>query len=226
MAATKTKLLILLFILAISCGRKNESDVNVISEIFPELIDSLRISDFNFPPPPLPPIFDKEFNIIGIDTIAANKLLEKYKQRLDSINLIDKRLLLGLVDSNLPIDFNDLRQIEFFDNLLINEIVENNLEVDKPRSTWSLNQFKVPENYQLILESDLNREYPNTWEITNRKFGGILAFSKVYFDEEKNYGILIVDYYPFKMEGISYFVIIENLESKWKLKKMILNWIT
>ena len=67
MTAHKIAYLILVLFALISCEDKPTTDEKILSEIFPQLIDSLRISKTNLIPPPPPPLYDKDSNFIGID---------------------------------------------------------------------------------------------------------------------------------------------------------------
>lgn len=210
----------------ISCKKHLMTDEDVITEIFPQLIDSLRISKSNLIPPPPPPIYDKDSNFIGIDSIAEQDIITKHEQIIRQIDSIDARLLIGLVDTCLHIDFVDLVQRIYSDSLTIRKIILDNKQIDKPLIKWDLGFIQTPSDFQLMFKSDLIEKYSDIWRINDRKFGGLIAISRIYYDNDNKTGLLQFETYPFYHEGVSYFVIIEQVNGKWKIKRILMNWIT
>lgn len=226
MTAQKLTYLILIFISMIGCDKNSRTDEKVISDIFPQLIDSLRINKSNLIPPPPPPIYDKDSNFIGVDSIAAKLIIEQHEQITRKIDSIDSRLLIGLIDTCLTIDLVDLQQRTYPDSLTIQKIILDNIQIDKPLIKWNLELMQTPSGFQLMYKSDLNEKYSNIWRIDDRKFGGLIAISRIYYDKNNKTGLLQFETYPFYLEGVSYFVIIERINGKWEIKKILMNWIT
>ncbi|MCF8298271.1 MAG: hypothetical protein K9J13_12060 [Saprospiraceae bacterium] len=226
MTTRKLTFLILILVSVISCNKKTQTDEKVITEIFPQLIDSLRISKSNLIPPPPPPIFDKDSNFIGVDSIAAKDIEEKHKQIIREIDSIDSRLLIGLLDTCLSIDFSDLRQRTYSDSQIIQKIILDNNQIQKSLIKWNLESMQMPSDFQLMFKSDLIEKYSDIWRINDRKFGGLIAISRIYYDNDKKTGLFQFESYPFYHEGVSYFVIIMQIDGKWKIKKILMNWIT
>ena len=95
MTAYKITYLILILFALIGCENKPTADEKILNEIFPQLIDSLRISKTNLIPPPPPPLYDKDSIFIGIDSIAAKRILYNQMQMItkpDCFNLSRTRL--------------------------------------------------------------------------------------------------------------------------------------
>lgn len=210
----------------ISCDKNSMTDEEVICEIFPQLIDSLRINKSNLIPPPPPPIYDKDSNFIGIDSIVAKLIIEQHEKIIRKIDSIDSRILIGLIDTSLTIDLVDIQQRTYPDSLTIQKIILDNKQIKKPLIKWNLELIQTPLNFQLKYKSDLNEKYSNIWRIKDRKFGGLIAVSRIYYDKDNRTGFLQFETYPFYLEGVSYFVIIERINGKWKIKKILMNWIT
>ncbi|MBN1970372.1 MAG: hypothetical protein JW870_13470 [Candidatus Delongbacteria bacterium] len=221
-----TYLISILFLLS-SCKFSHADNEKVFSDIFPQLIDSLRINRTNLIPPPPPPLYDQDSNFIGIDTITANMILKEHEQKLKRIDSLDSRLLIGLVDSCLTFDLNDLKNRTYSNDKLIRKIADNN-KMDSIYSGDKLNigLIRVPTDYELLLLSDLKNKYADFWYIGDRRFGGIVAVSKVLFDKNEDYGLLRVETYPFYLEGAGYFVLIEKKENKWIVKKVLHDWVS
>jgi len=202
MTAHKITYLISILFLLLSCKINYLDNESVFSDIFPQLIDSLRINRTNLIPPPPPPLYDQDSNFIGIDSITANMILKEHEQKLKRIDSLDSRLLIGLVDSCLIFDLNDLKNRTYSNDTLIRKIADNNKK-DSIYSGDKLNigLIRVPTDYELLLLSDLKNKYADFWHIGDRRFGGIVAVSKVLFDKNENYGLLRVETYPFYLEG-------------------------
>jgi hypothetical protein len=195
------------------------TDEKVIAEIFAQLIDSVTISKSNLIPQPPPPIYDKDSNYIGIDSITEKDIITKQEQIIRQIDSNDSRLLIGLVGTCLYIDFVDLHQRAYSDSITINKIIFDNKQINKPLTTWNLELLQTPDDYQLMLKSDLIKKYSNVWRINDRKFGGLIAISRIYYDKDFKTGLFQFEKYPFYHEGVSCFVIIEQVDGKWKIKK-------
>jgi hypothetical protein len=202
------------------------TDEKILSEIFPELIDSLRISKTNLIPPPPPPLYDNDSNFIGIDSIADKQILDKQKQLISKIDSNDSRLLIGLVDSSYSIDFNDLRRRTYPDSLLIRQVITDNRNKDFDNHKWDFKLIHDSSNYQLISKSVLETKYNNLWRIKDRKFAGLISISRIYLSNDNKTGLLQFESYPFEREGVSYFIVIELIDEKWRIKSILMNWIT
>lgn len=227
MTAHKITYLISILFLLSSCKINHSDNERVFSDIFPQLIDSLRISRTNLILPPPPPLYDQDSNFIGIDTITANMILKEHEQKLKRIDSLDSRLLIGLVDSCLIFDLNDLKNKAYSNDTLIRKVADNNKK-DSIYSGDKLNigLIRVPTDYELLLLSDLKNKYADFWYIGDRRFGGIFALSKVLFDKNEDYGLLRVETYPFYLEGAGYFVLVEKKENKWIVKKVLHDWVS
>ncbi len=227
MTARKITYLISILFLLSSCKISHSDNEKVLSDIFPQLIDSLRINRTNLIPPPPPPLYDQDSNFIGIDTVTANLILKEHEEKLKMIDSLDSCLLIGLVDSCLIFDIDDLKNRTCSNDTLIRMIVDNNKN-DSIYGSDLLNigLIHIPSDYELLLLSDLKSKYADFWNIENRRFGGLVAISTVLFDKTKNYGILRVETYPFHREGAGYFVLIEKKADKWIIKKVLDVWIS
>ncbi len=220
-----TYILLILFTLT-NCKNDLLPQEKILNDIFPQLIDSLHISRTNIYPPPPPPIYDNDSNFIGTDTIAGKLILVENERILNQIDSIDSRLLLGIIDSCFLIDLGDLQGRTYSENELIISVLNNNENLKIKSRKLNINQIELGDDYQIMYESELKRKYENIWRIKDRKFGGIIAISKIYFDKKQYYGLLQFDTYPFYSEGSSYYIIIERIDKKWIVKRIYMNWVT
>lgn|GEM_PF-2902928 len=210
----------------INCENKSATDEEILSEIFPQLIDSLGIRKTNLIPPPPPPLYDKDSNFIGIDSIAAKRILNEQKRQISKIDSNDSRLLIGLVDSSYSIDFNDLLKRTYSDSILVRQVVADNKNKEFDKHIWVPKLIHESNNYQLIYESALEAKYTDLWSIKDRKFAGLISVSKIYLSSDNKIGLLQFELYPFERESASFFIIIELIDKKWQIKRVLLNWIT
>jgi len=218
---------ILLILLSLSgCGNTEMTEEKILSDIFPQLVDSIWIRETNLIPPPPPPLYDQDSNFIGIDTLRANMIIKEHEQRLRIIDSVDSRLLIGLIDTCLPFQPSDFENRTYSNDNLIRRIIENNPNLVYKTENFYISQIRVPSDIELLLLSDLKSGYNDFWEIDNRRFGGLIGVSKVLLNKEHDLGLLKVETYPFHRDGAGYFIIIENINNKWIIKKVYHNWVS
>ena len=222
MEANKIAYLILIFISFQCCQQNKISDEKVVGDILPQLIDSLRIHESNVPPPPPNSIINT--SVTANDSIISKRIMKEYEQIIERVDSEDSRLLVGISDNSFFIDFEDLSSRNYSDSLLINQITQNYTTRKISITKWNLNHIQIPPDYELILKSNLEEKYSDIWDIKDRRFGGIIAISKVYYNSNSKFGLMQLDNYPFYGDGASYFIIIERIQKEWKVKKILLNW--
>ncbi len=222
MTSLKITYLILIFIAITSCNKNHQSEEGILSDIFPQLIDSLHLKWNPLPLPPPQPIFDKDSNLVGVDSINMKQIITEHQKYLDRLDSIDSRTLIAITDTCFIINCDDLTSSTYSnDNLVCKLIILNE---SKTKVSQPLNPVKIdiPNNFKLIKKQD-----SNIWTtLRNRKFAGLLEFSKIYQLENNDFGLLQVNYYYNELNGYSYFIIIEKLEGKWQIKKLFRNWET
>lgn len=225
MITQRTTYLVLILFLLSSCQTSQSDNEKVLTDIFPQLIDSLKINSTNLFPPPPPPVYGQDSNFIGIDTVAAELILEEHVQKLKKIDSLDSRLLIGIADSCLLFDLEDLKNRTYSNDTLIQRIASYNMTglIDRGYKL-DIESIRVPSDYEFVLLSDLKNKYTDIWSIGDRRFGGIIAVSNVLFDKKKDFGLLRIEFYPFNLEGAGYFVLIEKTENNWIIKMILNDW--
>lgn len=217
---------VLMIFTLINCKNQSFTEEKVFSEIFPQLLDSFPINRKNLYPPPAPFIYDKDSNFIRTDSVVEKLIIEQNERTLKKIDSIDSRLLIGMVDSCLIIDLDDLKERTYSTIQLIQMIIVNNESLNSTSRKLNISRIKEPSDIQLTYKSKLDEKYTDIWRIKDRKFGGIISISKILFDKENKYGLLLFETHSFYMEGAGYFVIIEKEKGKWKVKRILMNWVT
>ena len=225
MTLHKMTYLILVLFSITSCKRNHISDEKILSDIFPQLVDSLHIKWRPIPPPPPPPLYDKDSNFVGIDSTKMKLILSVHQKYLNRIDSIDSRTLIGIGDSCFLIDWNDLKSRIFIeDSLMLRVISFNETEMSISREL-NLNQIKIPNGFKLISKSELEDNYSNIWSTLNDyKFAGLIVISKIYLSKNNDSGLLQIDYYNNESNGNSYFIILVKTNKKWRVKKLLMNW--
>ena len=220
-----TYIVLIVFTLT-NCKNDLMTEEKILSDIFPQLVDSLHISRTNLFPAPPPPIYDNDSNFIGTDTIAAKIILDENKKVLKQIDSVDSRLIIGITDSCFVMNWDDLKDRDYIENELIKKIIEANKYSKTGSKKLDVSQINSGTDYNLIVKSDLEKKYGDIWRIKDRKFGGLIAISRIYFDKDFNLGLLHIETYPFYQEGAGYFIIIERINNKWRIKRILNDWIT
>ncbi|MFB6344117.1 hypothetical protein ACE1ET_20530 [Saccharicrinis sp. FJH62] len=227
MTISKLTYLILILVSIASCKTDFITDEKIVSDIFPQLVDSLNIKWRPMPPPPPPPIFDNDSNFIGVDSSKVKEILLEHQKYLDRLDSIDSRIFIGITDTCFFIDWDDLKSRTYSEDDLVSEFISLNEIKTTISKVLNINQINVSSNLKLILKSEINNNYSNIWTILrDRKFAGLLEISRIYRLENNEFGLLQVDYYYDEWDGYSYFLIIEKTDKKWHIKKLLRNWVT
>lgn len=217
--------LFLSLVFSISCNENQVTDEQILTEIFPQLVDSIGFNRSNLVPPPVALKPTTDSTLINLKIEEVNDVSADNEQTIRWIDSVDSRLLIGLVDTCLPIDFGNLNQKSSTDSLVICEIISIKKNFEKSTMYWNIDQIKPPGGLQLMSKSDLMKRYTDIWNVDDRKFGGLIAVSRIIYNSERKIGLFRFDTYPSFSQGESYFVMIEFIDGKWTIKRLILNWI-
>lgn len=225
-------LIIFIVIVQFSCSKqKVESDEYIINEIFQDLTVELYLHNdvltSLFPPPPIPPDGYENDSLRRIDSIIHQEAIEYYKERLDRQKKKGNNIVLAIGDSLISYSEQDLKYLKkelpsdnYFEAL---NAIEREKYVAKK---IDLNAITETGNYELRY---LSTFYPlkDIWE-TERdyKFSGFLRFSRIYYDNTKNYGILYCSYLCGHLCGHGDFVFIKQIDGKWIIETTVNVWVS
>ncbi|KAF2514450.1 hypothetical protein EYY60_04140 [Flavobacterium zhairuonense] len=232
------KIVSLVFIISIilltSC-KKEISDLefekNVMTEIFPSLIDSTYI-DYRFFSVVKPPlygkiIFDDNGNKIGIDTTNAKanyerELLEQ-KSKMAQIEKDTSKLILAF-NPILKYDQEDLT--EYFKThfkkakTLIPKATKDSVYLFEYKNIKLSNKFKI---------KDISL-FPKGREIWKTKypfiFNGVIYFTRIQFDLDKRFGILNGGFTCDRHCGQGFRIFIKKVNEKWIIDKVESTWVS
>jgi hypothetical protein len=204
-------LLFLLLFLFQSCDKK-ETDLqfeqNVLDQVFVDIVNQTykdkRVYTFNCKEGK--PIFEKG-NRISWDHPECEKQLSSLQK--DTLGLV-----VAISDLVQPIDSDDKEFIPSVFKILDTK----SYRIPLTHHTSQKFQFKY------LSELDPDDEFEN-WSRKYPKFIGNLKLSKIYFDSERENGILAVHYFCGSNCGLGYVVYIQKNQEQWKVKKTESTWI-
>ncbi|MRX68471.1 hypothetical protein SAMN06265349_101513 [Flavobacterium resistens] len=200
-----------------------------MTEIFPDLIDSLCIDYRTFPSkPPIygEVIYDKVGNYVSID---STKGTEKQKQEIldwernqDSIDkAIEKDTSKLIVAFNPKIEKSskDLKEYlgEHFKGV---KILNPKIEGD---STYTIDYKNIPLKGKFEIRNI--SEFPkDRYEFWRKKydfiFAGAVYFTRIQFDKERKYGVLDGGFSCGRHCGIGVRIYIKKINDKWIIDKI------
>lgn len=225
---------VLLIIFFASCKKKVtelEFERNVMTEIFPSLIDSTCIDIrlmTNFPPKYGESIFDKTGHYIGVDSTKATKeeklkLLEWKKRNLEIKN--DTSKIIIAFDPKIKNSREDLKndfEKHFPNAKLFIPKTENETEY-----ILDFKNIKLHNKFEIKNVSEFPKERGAIWKTKyNFLFSGVVYFSRIQFDKPKKFGILDAGFYCGRLCGKGYRIFIKKVNNKWIIDKTEGTWIS
>ncbi len=227
MTAYKVTYLIWVLFSIIGCERNHISEEKILSDIFPQLVDSLHIKWRPMPPPPPPPLFDKDSDFVGFDSTKMELILLKHQTYLRRIDSKDSRIIIGIADSCFLIDWNGLKFRTYSEDEIVSTLIIMNEPKTNVSKELNLSQIDTSNDLKLVLESEIDKKYTNIRStFKNHKFAGLLKFSRIYLLETSDFGLLQTEYYLDEWDGYSFFIVIEKTDKKWRVKRLLKNWVS
>jgi hypothetical protein len=225
---------VLLLIFFASCEKKIsnlEFEKNVMTEIFPNLIDSTCIDIrlmTNFPPKYGESIYDKTGHYIGIDSTKATtseklKLLEWKKRTLEIKN--DTTKLIIAFDPKIKNSRDSLKN-DFEKHFPKAKIFKPKAE-NETEYILDFQNIKLNNKFELKNISEFPKERGAIWETKyNFLFSGVVYFSRIQFDEQKTFGILDAGFYCGRLCGQGFRIYIKKVNNKWIIDEIERTWIS
>jgi hypothetical protein len=229
------KIAIILSIIFFTSCKKEMTDLefekNVMTEIFPSLIDSTCVDAriFSNPPPRFgKSIFDKTGHYIGTDsTKATQEEIKNLKEWKDGVIKIKNDTSKIIIAFNPVLKRNTENVKENFEKYfpkikILESKTETNTEYRFEYQKIKLkNKFKIKD----ISEFPENRDL--FWETKrNFIFSGVVDFTRIQFDKTKNFGILDGGYKCGRLCGQGFRIYIKKENNKWVIDKIEGTWIS
>ncbi|WP_289661718.1 hypothetical protein [Flavobacterium panacagri] len=234
MKKLKSLVIISVIILFSSCEKKItdlEFEKNVMTEIFPSLIDSTCIDIrlfTNFPPKYGEPIYDKTGHYIGVDSTKATK---EQKQKLLEWKINTEKIKQDT--SKIIIAFDPV--IEYSSEDLI-EYLEKHFKNTKPfvpkekvynEYTLDFKNIKLNNRFELRHANQFPKERGKIWETKyNFNFSGAVFFSRIQFDQNKSFGVLNGGFACGRLCGQGFRIYIKKNKNKWIIDHIEETWVS
>jgi hypothetical protein len=225
---------ILLIILFARCEKnvdELEFERNVMTEIFPSLIDSTCIDIrlmTNFPPKYGKSIYDKTGHYIGVDSTKATneeklKLIEWKKRTLEIKN--DTSKIIIAFDPKIEKSRDSLKN-DFEKHFPNTKLFKAKTETETAY-VLDFKNIKLNNKFKLKNISEFPKERGVIWETKyNFLFSGVVDFSRIQFDKEKKFGILDGGFYCGRLCGQGFRIYIKKVNKKWIIDKIEGTWIS
>lgn len=229
------KITLILSIIFFASCKKEITDVefekNVLTEIFPILVDSVCVDCRIIMNPPSmfgEYIFDKNGEYVRTDSSKATKgekiKYEKWKTLRNEIKKDTSKLIVAFspelrkIRDNVKSDFE-----KHFPNVTLNE-TKNGTE-----TIYDFDFSKIKLNNKFKLKN-LNEFPKGRYAIWETKydfiFSGILDFSRIQFDKTKQFGVLDAGFGCGGKCGQGYRIYIKKVNTKWIIDKIEGTWIS
>ena len=226
----KTTFLISFLILFTNCEKKIDEvqfEKNVLTEVFPKIVDSICVDSRKMDPPPKFGIETwKNGNIIKVDTSkATNKeriAYHNWKKEQKRVDNDTSKIIIGF-DQYL-LNFGE-RRVNIESKLLNSNF--SNFKFDYSKIKLN-NKFKIknitefPKAEKLLLAHKVllyEQKY-------NFVFSGFLEISRIKFDKNKKSGVLESSFAYCGRCGRGYQIYIKEINGKWIIEKMEDTWIS
>ncbi|MBP4143224.1 hypothetical protein J3S90_15595 [Flavobacterium sp. P4023] len=233
----KTTFLLSFLILFTNCEKKIDNskkkideiefEKNVLTEVFPKIVDSICVDSRKMDPPPKFGIETwKNGNIIKVDTTkATNKERIKYQNWKKEQKRVDNdtsKIIIGF-DQYL-LNYGDGR-LDSKSKLLHSNY--SNFKFDFTKITLN-RKFKIKNMTEFpkaekLLFGDRVLLYEQKY---NFVFSGFLEISRIKFDKNKKSGILECSFAYCGRCGRGYRIYIKEINGKWIIEKMEDTWIS
>jgi hypothetical protein len=226
--------LLIVIILFSSCEKEItdlEFEKNVMTEIFPDLIDSTCIDIrlyTNFPPEYGESIFDKTGHYIGVDSTKATKeqkrkLLE-WKINTEKIKKDTSKIIVAF-DPLLKDNSQDLK--EDFAKHFKNAKIFISKEKKETEYIFDFKNINLNNKFELRNISQFPKERGLIWMTKyDFIFSGAVFFSRIQFDKNKKFGIFDGGFACGGLCGQGYRIYIKKVNNKWIIDKIENTWVS
>jgi hypothetical protein len=208
-----------------------EFEKNVMTEIFPNLVDSICFdSRAILSPPPLlgKVIYDKDGNYAGRDTTIVTveqrqKLIEWKKRQIAIEN--DTAKIIVAFDPVIKRNTTDVE--EDFENHFEGEKIFNPKKETDSTYVLDFESIKLKNRIKLKNISEFPKDKHAFWKTKyNFNFSGVVYFSGIQFDQNKKFGILDAGFMCARLFGNGFRIYIKKMNDKWIIDSIEETWIS
>lgn len=227
--------LLILLILISSFEKKQtelEFEKSVMTEIFPSLVDSICVDSRKMdPPPPVgESVYDKTGHYVRRDStkITSEQKIEfrKWQKKKEEVEKDTSSVIIAF-DPFLKKNEAELNQLleEYNPKIQISKISEKESNVfrfDFEKIKLN-NKFKLKNISEFPKTDNFNLLYELKYDFV---FSGILYFSRIQFDNQKEFGILKGSFSYCGRCGRGFNIFIKKVNNKWVIDKIVGTWIS
>ena len=208
-----------------------EFEKKVMNEIFLDLVESVFTDSRLIPPPPLPSnpesstdkVFILSDSMKNENLKRYEKILADFEKRKLEIEKDTSRVVIAVDDTVYKgYRISPLTLKKHYQNVEL----QINIAEDTVEYKIDLKPFNNNKKYLFKYLS----EFPQRRDIWNTnylfEFGGVVSFSRIYFDKDKRYGVLEGGTTYGKLNGNGWIVFIKKDSGKWIIDKIEGTWIS
>jgi hypothetical protein len=229
------KIIFIIVVIVFSSCEKKVTDLefekNVMTEIFPSLIDSTCIDIrlfTNFPPQYGESIYDKTGHYIGVDSTKATKeqkrkLLE-WKINTEKIKRDTSKIVIAFD----PVIKDNSQEVKAdFEKHFKNAKIFIPKEKTESEYIFEFKDIKLNNKFKLKNISQFPKERGAIWNAKyDFVFSGAVFFSRIQFDKDKKFGVLDGGFACGRLCGQGYRIYIKKLNQKWIIDKIEGTWVS
>ena len=215
-------------LLLINCNSPQATTANkpinpepVLSAIAPDLLVELDLECVTCRTPRPVPIHDKNNVYRGIDSAATAKLHVEHKQKMADIAAKDSSVLLALVDTCMRVDWEALKQNQFFDNRMVEQVYHELEQHSHTSYQWKIDAIQFTEQYEIQARTNIQKNYGSVLEIRDRFFGGVVHLSNLYLTKNQTAGFMLLDLYLSPVELNRYLLTVRKEKQGWELAELL-----
>jgi len=209
----------LIVILFSGCEKKIsdlEYEKNVMTALFPDLIDSICIDSRTFGPPPL---FD------SIKSIEENKQKKAEWENIQKAIGKDTAKVIVAFNPQIKNSSKDLKEY-LREHFKVTEVFYPKIEGD---SIYTIDFKNIPlkGKFQLRNISEFPKDRYKFWRTKyDFVFSGVVYFSRIQFDKTKKFGVLDAGFTCGRHCGNGFRIYIKKIKDKWAIDEIEGTWIS
>lgn len=211
-----------------SCQKKIsdlEFEKNVMTEIFPDLIDSICI-DYRtvLHPPPIYGLltYDENGHRIRVDSTISieeqNKRMAKWEHNQEAIEKDTSKLIVAF-NPKIKSNSKDLKEY-LVEHFKVTEVFNPKIEGD---STYTIDFKNIPLKGKFEIR-DMSEFPKDRYKFWRKKydflFSGAVYFTGIQFDKERKFGVLEGGFSCGRLCGIGVRIYIKKVNEKWIIDKI------
>ena len=213
------KIFIFITVLIATSGCKEKFDPlkfekGVAYEIFPILIDSLHYDNrVRLSPPEF--ITNEEGKEV-LDTIATKRSYKEFDRKKEEFYKDTVKLVTAIEDSTLLLNEHKYSLLDHFSNKNIN------LDSTDISFKYKIELSKLKADNKIVFK--YRSEFPQGSDMWRSEYdfylNSLFLISRIQFDQNREYGVLIVSHGTGFLNGGAYRVFIKKIEGKWIIDEL------